>query len=74
MEKISEGLIYDGTFNKSTLFMRGKRSDYILNDDLKTIEQFFPGATVVNMDTGHLIQAEKPIEFVEVVLNFLKST
>lgn len=73
LETIGGGLIEKGTFNKPTLFIRGSKSDYIQDEDHERIESIFPGATIVSMDTGHWVQAEKPTEFVSVVLNFLHS-
>ena len=73
MDKISEGLIYSGKFEKETLFIRGLRSDYIIDEDIKVINGIFPRNKVIDLDTGHWVQAEKPIEFVEAVHKFLKS-
>jgi len=71
LELIGGGLIQEGQFKKPTLFVRGRRSDYILDEDNAIIKKYFPNATLVTMDTGHWVQAEKPAGFVEVVLNFL---
>jgi esterase len=73
MSRIFEGMQYSGTFDKPTLFVRGKRSNYISDEDENAIRQLFPKSTIVTMDTGHWVQAEKPQEFVETVLAFLKS-
>lgn len=73
LEMIGGGLIEKGTFDKPTLFIRGSKSDYILDEDQVQIKSIFPKATMVSMDTGHWVQAEMPNEFVEVVLNFLQS-
>ena len=71
IEVIGGGLIYEGTFNKKILFIRGTKSDYILDEDRESIKKIFPNSVLVNMDTGHWVQAERPAEFVQVVLNFL---
>lgn len=71
LELIGGGLIHSGVFEKPTLFIRGAKSDYILDEDSAIIKKYFPNATLVTMDTGHWVQAEKPEEFVQVVLNFL---
>lgn len=70
---IFAGMQFPGTFNKPTLFIRGKRSSYILEEDKALIQELFPQSTLVDMDTGHWVQAEKPQEFVDVVLRFLKA-
>lgn len=71
IEVIGGKLIFDGSFEKRTLFVRGIKSDYILDSDREVIKNIFPNSTLVSLDTGHWVQAEKPAEFVQVVLNFL---
>lgn len=70
---IGAGLFAEGSYDREALFIRGLRSDYILDEDREIIFRYFPNARLVDMHTGHWVQAEKPAEFVEVVLNFLKS-
>lgn len=71
LQKISDGMQYEGTFTKPALFIRGARSNYIRDDDRNEVKRLFPNSTLVTMNTGHWVQAEKPQEFVEVVKNFL---
>lgn len=71
LESIGAGLQFPGTFNKPTLFVRGVNSNYVKDEDRPRIKELFPNSTLVTMDTGHWVQAEKPQEFVEVVRNFL---
>jgi pimeloyl-ACP methyl ester carboxylesterase len=71
LEMISGGLVNEGIFEKKTLFIRGSKSDYILDEDREVIKKLFPNSTMVTMETGHWVQAEKPEEFVQVVLSFL---
>jgi pimeloyl-ACP methyl ester carboxylesterase len=71
LEKISEGMQYDGTYTGTTLFIRGSKSNYVKDEDRSTIKSLFPNSTLITMDTGHWVQAEKPQEFVEIVKNFL---
>lgn len=73
LELIGGDLVYEGSFEKSTLFVRGSRSDYILDEDRERIKKIFPNSTLVTMDTSHWVQSEKPEEFVDVVLTFLKT-
>jgi pimeloyl-ACP methyl ester carboxylesterase len=73
LEKISEGMQYNGTYNGPSLFVRGSKSKYVLDEDRATIKTLFPNSTLITMDTGHWVQAEKPVEFVEIVKNFLKA-
>jgi pimeloyl-ACP methyl ester carboxylesterase len=73
LEQISEGMQYEGNYGGPSLFVRGSKSKYVLDDDRATIKSLFTNSTLVTMDTGHWVQAEKPTEFVEIVRNFLKS-
>lgn len=73
LELISGGLVTEGVFEKKTMFIRGSKSDYILDEDREAIKKIFPNATLVTMETGHWVQAEKPEEFVQVVLSFLNA-
>ena len=55
-----------------TLFIRGERSPYILDSDWPGIVRLFPNAKLVTIEgAGHWVQAEKPVEFVEALRNFL---
>ncbi|NJM26427.1 MAG: hypothetical protein HC859_14060 [Bacteroidia bacterium] len=71
IELIGQGEPYKGTFEKETLFVRGIKSHYIEDGDRARIKQLFPHSTLVTMETGHWVQAEKPEEFVSVVKTFL---
>jgi esterase len=74
LEDIGQDLQFEGTFDGPTLFIRGANSNYVKDEDRDRIKQLFPKSTLVTMDTGHWVQAEKPQEFVEVVRNFLNAT
>ncbi len=55
-----------------TLFIRGEQSEYIRDEDWAGIEQLFPHAELATISgAGHWVQAEKPTEFVAVLLRFL---
>ena len=73
LELISADIQFPGTYNGPTLFVRGARSKYVKDEDRQRIKDIFPNSTLVTMDTGHWVQAEKPQEFVEVVTNYLSS-
>jgi pimeloyl-ACP methyl ester carboxylesterase len=65
---ISSGHIYD----KSTLFIRGAKSDYILPEDQKQIITAFPKAKIIEIPgASHWVHAEKPVEFIEALDSFL---
>lgn len=71
IEAIGEGMVYPGSFDGPALFIKGKRSNYFAEGDEKLIAQLFPRAAWATLETGHWVQAEKPQEFSETVLNFL---
>ncbi len=72
IEGIGEGMQYQGTFTKPTLFIKGARSNYFKPRDEVEILQLFPNAKIETLNTGHWVQAESPQEFVATVLNFLQ--
>lgn len=69
--EIGEGMQYPGKFEKPTLFIKGARSNYYAPGDETMIKSIFPQAIFTTLDTGHWVQAEKPIEFANEVLQFL---
>lgn len=71
LPKIGYDLQYEGTFDKPTLFIRGSRSRYVRDEDMGRIQEIFPLAQLETLDTGHWVQAEKPQEFVKVVMDWL---
>lgn len=72
LPNIGLDLQFQGVFDKPTLFIRGSRSKYVLDSDWTRISEVFPQAELESMDTGHWVQAEKPQEFVDIVVRWLK--
>lgn len=63
------GKPYDGP----SLFIRGSLSDYVKQDYFPAIYALFPHAEITTLDgTGHWLHAEKPQEYLEITLDFLK--
>ncbi|MFN0014224.1 MAG: alpha/beta fold hydrolase [Saprospiraceae bacterium] len=59
-------------FSKPTLFIRGSRSDYIRDADFPLIRSLFPQAQVVTVEgAGHWVHADKPVELLAVLREFL---
>ena len=55
-----------------TLFLRGERSDYIMDGDWANIEQQFPQSELITIpNAGHWIHAEQPQAFYEEVDAFM---
>ncbi|KAK1594704.1 Alpha/Beta hydrolase protein [Colletotrichum navitas] len=59
-------------FEKPALFVRGTKSKYVPDDVLPIIGQFFPKFRLVDLDAGHWCISEKPEEFRQAVVEFLK--
>jgi pimeloyl-ACP methyl ester carboxylesterase len=73
IDKMGEGLQYEGQYTGPTLFIRGEKSGYYKSGDEATVAKYFPNVKWVTLDTGHWVQAEKPQEFSKVVLEWLRS-
>ena len=71
IEEIGEGMQYSGKFEKATLFIKGAKSNYYADGDEELIKSIFPKTTFSTLDTGHWVQAEKPVEFAKTVMEFL---
>lgn len=69
--KMGEAMQYEGQYTGPTLFIKGAKSNYYRPGDESTVAKYFPNAKWVTMDTGHWVQAEKPKEFGEIVINWL---
>ena len=73
MSQIGAALPDNLIFNKPTLFIRGGNSNYILDDDFPEINSHFPNISIKTIpEVGHWLHAEKPKEFLELTLDFLK--
>ncbi|XP_014256407.1 protein ABHD11-like [Cimex lectularius] len=60
------------TFDKPTLFIGGRQSDYLPPGDNEKILKYFPKASFTYLDAGHWVHAEKPHEFISIVTEFLE--
>ena len=73
IEAMGVDLLSSGKYDGPSLFIKGKKSHYYVDGDEARILSIFPGAMFATMDTGHWVQAEKPEEFAQVVLNYLQA-
>ncbi len=56
------------------LFLRGAKSNYILDDDVDNIKKQFPKASIKSIsNAGHWLHAENPVDFLSNVLEFVKN-
>lgn len=59
--------------NVATLFIRGELSKYISDEDWKSIQVIFPNSLLSTIPgSGHWVHAEKPKQFFEEVIKFIK--
>ncbi|POW09289.1 hypothetical protein PSHT_09207 [Puccinia striiformis] len=59
-------------FTKPSLFIKGAHSKYINKYNIPAIQAFFINHKLVVLDTNHWVHAEKPVEFVQTVVDFVK--
>jgi len=53
------------------LFVRGQKSNYVLDTDIPAIMKWFPNATIATIaGAGHWVQAEQPEAFVAALVGF----
>jgi esterase len=72
IDQIGKALPFDNYFQKETLFLRGDKSDYIVDSDFETILHHFPKAEIATIsNAGHWLHAENPSEFFEKTAHFL---
>ena len=72
IETIGTVLPFNNTFLKDTLFLRGDKSDYILDSDFETILHHFPHANTHTIpNVGHWLHAENPTAFYNEIANFV---
>lgn len=63
----------EGPYNGPTLFIRGERSSYVLDEDLPRIHRYFPRAQLLTIPgAGHWVHAEAPEALLDAVLQFLR--
>jgi pimeloyl-ACP methyl ester carboxylesterase len=72
LEEVGKPLPAERVFEGPTLFLRGGKSHYILDDDLMDLRQHFPRAVVETIpQAGHWLHAEQPDAFYKAVVGFL---
>lgn len=71
-DKIGKTFSIKEKIETPTLFIRGERSNYILDSDIPGIKKIFPNSEIKTIaGAGHWVHADKPGEFAEEVRNFL---
>lgn len=57
--------------DQPALFIRGSKSDYVLDKDIPAIRELFPNAHIADIPAGHWLHAEDPEGFYEKVMEFV---
>jgi pimeloyl-ACP methyl ester carboxylesterase len=72
LDAMFDGVFYSTIYNNPTLFIRGGKSDYIIEEDIPVLKQNFSNADVVTIDEGtHWVHADAPDTFYNIVSEFL---
>lgn len=70
---VTQALPQTATYEGPTLFIKGASSNYILHSDRDLLHKHFPKSQLLTIkDADHWVHAEKPKEFFEGVVAFLK--
>ncbi|KAK9700368.1 hypothetical protein K7432_012224 [Basidiobolus ranarum] len=74
LEELGNFPVKEGSkeFTKPTLFVAGSKSNYVKKDYHPVIKSFFPSVEFTELDAGHWVHAEKPKEFLDLTIKFLK--
>lgn len=74
MEAIGAELPLGARYEGPSCFIRGERSDYVLDADIERIQHHFPLATLQTIEgAGHWLHAEKPDVYFEICRDFMES-
>lgn len=73
IENVGLNILPVNSVDVPALFIRGEKSEYILEEDINAIQELFPRSMVETIaGAGHWVHAEKPKEFFDAVMNFVK--
>ncbi len=71
--EIGVELSTEKTFNGNTLFLKGEKSNYIIEGDEVRIKKQFPKVQIHQISkAGHWLHAENPTDFLIAILEFVK--
>lgn len=73
MENVGMAIPQENSVDVPALFIRGEKADYILDSDLDLIQELFPRSMLETIaGSGHWVHVEKPKEFFNAVMSFVK--
>ncbi|KAF9028224.1 Alpha/Beta hydrolase protein [Rhodocollybia butyracea] len=62
----------EATYEGRTLLVKGGRGRFVNDTNIPIFQGFFPNSRLEILDTGHWVHAERPNEFRDVVLDFIR--
>jgi pimeloyl-ACP methyl ester carboxylesterase len=72
MDLLFDGIRSENQYNGPSLFIRGGKSDYILNEDIPLIKSMFPQAVIKTIPGAtHWVHADAPEELCVLLSDFL---
>ena len=73
LSKISSNIPLENPINNEVLLVKGAKSDYINNNDIKVLTESFSKYKINEIpNSGHWVHAENPTAFINSINNFLK--
>ena len=73
-EELSQGPRLKNSCPKSALFIRGKTSEFVIDEDEDLIRRYFPHSRIVALDNaGHWLHVDAPEKTSETIIDFLQS-
>ncbi|KAJ3967270.1 alpha/beta-hydrolase [Lentinula raphanica] len=64
----------EATYRGRTLLVKGGKGRFVNDENIPIFKAFFPNSRIEVLDTGHWVHAERPDEFKNVVVNFIRSS
>ena len=72
-QNILSEVSFDNPIFTKTLFIKGDRSDYILEEDFPSIKKVIPEATLITItNAGHWVHADQPDELFNKIIDFIE--
>ncbi len=73
LDSMYDGVFYSTVFSNPVLFVRGGKSEYIIEEDIPAMEKNFPNLDLVTIPEGtHWVHADAPDAFYEHIASFLE--
>lgn len=73
IDEVGKAIAEKQYYNKATLFVKGQNSAYIQREDRALLKKHFPKSQLLSIkNADHWVHAEKPDEFFDGVVGFLK--